>query len=194
MEWKNYIWDFDGTLFDTYPVMLVALRETMKQMSVEYPGDLEAYIKRFSIRKFAQEFANQDFLDLYHKLELELQDNPQVYTEIPDILSKIVKNGGRNFVLSHRDDSTFEYLGELRKYFTEIITSQQNFARKPSPEALEYLLNKYQLNPHETVMIGDRPLDIEAGINAGVATLLLDEKGYFGDIADQNIRKWSEWK
>ncbi|MEG1220471.1 MAG: phosphatase, partial [Lactococcus sp.] len=22
MAWKNYIWDFDGTLFNTYPVML----------------------------------------------------------------------------------------------------------------------------------------------------------------------------
>ena len=37
-------------------------------------------------------------------------------------------------------------------------------------------------------MIGDRPLDIEAGINAGVATLLLDEKAYFGDIADKKIK------
>ncbi|MFZ2543113.1 MAG: phosphatase, partial [Lactococcus raffinolactis] len=26
MEIKNYIWDFDGTLFDTYPVMLDALQ------------------------------------------------------------------------------------------------------------------------------------------------------------------------
>lgn len=52
MAWKNYIWDFDGTLFNTYPVMLEALREAMKQSSVEFPGDLEAYIKRFSIRKF----------------------------------------------------------------------------------------------------------------------------------------------
>lgn len=38
MAWKNYIWDFDGTLFNTYPVMLEALREAMKQSSVEFPG------------------------------------------------------------------------------------------------------------------------------------------------------------
>lgn len=194
MAWKKYIWDFDGTLFNTYPVMLEALREAMKQSSVEFPGDIEAYIKRFSIRKFAFEFADDDFLDLYHKIEAEMQVNPQVYPEIPQILSEIVENGGQNFVLSHRDDATFEYLGELKKYFTEVITSQQNFARKPSPEALEYLIHKYKLVPEETVMIGDRPLDIEAGINAGVATLLLDEKAYFGDIADKKIKNWSEWK
>lgn len=194
MVWKNYIWDFDGTLFDTYPVILEALRETIEQTSVVFPGDLEAYVKRFSIRKFAQEFADQEFLDLYHKIELEKQKNPSVYPEIPNILSEITEQGGQHFVLSHRDDSTFKYLGELKNYFTEVITSQQNFARKPSPEALEYLINKYELDPKETVMVGDRPLDIEAGINAGISTLLLDEKTYFGDIADQKIKNWSEWK
>lgn len=56
------------------------------------------------------------------------------------------------------------------------------------------MIHKYKLVPEETVMIGDRPLDIEAGINAGVATLLLDEKAYFGDIADKKIKNWSEWK
>lgn len=59
---------------------------------------------------------------------------------------------------------------------------------------MEYLIHKYKLVPEETVMIGDRPLDIEAGINAGVATLLLDEKAYFGDISDKKIKNWSEWK
>ncbi|MEY8457951.1 HAD-IA family hydrolase [Lactococcus ileimucosae] len=194
MMWKNYIWDFDGTLFNTYPVMLEALDEAMKQSSVEFPGDLEAYIKRFSIQKFAHEFAHQDFLDLYHKIEAERQKNPQAYAEIPKILSEIVENGGQNFVLSHRDNSTFEYLGDLKKYFTEVITSKQNFERKPSPEALEYLLNKYKLAPEETVMVGDRPLDVEAGRNAGIATVLLDEKEYFGDIADKKIKNWSEWR
>lgn len=43
-----------------------------------------------------------------------MQVNPQVYPEIPQILSEIVENGGQNFVLSHRDDATFEYLGELK--------------------------------------------------------------------------------
>ena len=194
MIWKNYIWDFDGTLFDTYPVMLEALKFAMEKSSISFKGDLAHYIKMFSIRKFAQEYADEAFLEIYHEIEHELQKNPKIYAEIPQILKNIVENGGQNFVLSHRDGTTFDYLAAYPDLFTEIITSEQRFARKPSPEALNYLLDKYQLHKLETVMIGDRPLDVEAGKNAGIATLLLDEKEYFGDIADIKIKNWSEWK
>lgn len=195
MTWKNYIWDFDGTLFDTYPVMMQALEKALEECSVKFEGDLARYVKMFSIRKFSQEFADgEHFSDVYHQIEHEMQKKPPVYPEIPQILQEIVVNGGRNFVLSHRDDTTFEHLGELEPLFTEVITSEQSFARKPSPEAINYLIDKYALIKSETVMIGDRPLDIEAGKNAGVATLLLDEYDYFGEIADKKIKNWSEWK
>ncbi|WP_254556512.1 HAD-IA family hydrolase, partial [Salmonella enterica] len=46
--------------------------------------------------------------------------------------------------------------------------------RKPAPESINYLLNKYKLNPKKTVMIGDRPLDIEAGNAAGISTIYFD--------------------
>ncbi|MFC4652201.1 HAD-IA family hydrolase [Lactococcus nasutitermitis] len=193
MKLRNYIWDFDGTLFDTYPVMLQALRQVMKNYSIEYDGDLEDFIKRYSIRKFADDYANVSFLESYHQVEHELQKMPKFYPEIPAILKNIVVQGGQNFVLSHRDHTTFEYLGNSKKFFTEIITSEENFARKPNPEALNYLIDKYGLERAETIMVGDRPLDIEAGKNAGILTLLLDENNIFGNIADRKIRKWSEF-
>lgn len=28
---KNFIWDFDGTLYDTYPVMLDSIMQSLKQ-------------------------------------------------------------------------------------------------------------------------------------------------------------------
>lgn len=189
MVWKNYIWDFDGTLFDTYPVMLEALRQAMLDCKVSYKGDLERYVKQYSIRQFADEYGNQAFLDHYHALEHALQKSPRLYPEIPLLLEK----GERHFVLSHRDDSTFELLGDLADKFSEIITSEKPFPRKPDPAAINYLVEKYALNRTETVMIGDRPLDIEAGKNAGVGTLLFDEKNYFGNIADKKIENWSEY-
>lgn len=77
--------------------------------------------------------------------------------------------------------------------FTEIITGDNHFARKPDPEALTYLLDKYELEPSQTAMVGDRPLDILAGQNAGVKTILFDEAGIFLDNvikADVLIQTW----
>ena len=34
-----------------------------------------------------------------------------------------------------------------------------------------HLMEKYAMNPEESIMIGDRALDVQAGLNAGIAGL-----------------------
>lgn len=197
MKIKNYIWDFDGTLFNTYPVMLRALKQTIFEHHIHFEGDIIRFIKEKSIREFADQYGTQAFLDDYHQLEDKLQQTPMYYPEIPTILKSIVKNGGQNFVVSHRDDKTYHYLGELRPLFTEIITSDNQFARKPNPESLCYLIDRYQLDPNQTAMVGDRPLDILAGQNAGIKTILFDEANIFTKLdlkADITVTTWENFK
>ena len=59
----------------------------------------------------------------------------------------------------------------LDVYFTDILTSQSGFARKPSPEAATYLISKYHLKPDRTYYIGDRTLDIEFAQNSGIQSI-----------------------
>ena len=49
--------------------------------------------------------------------------------------------------------------------------------RKPAPDAIQYLLRRFQLNPAVTAMIGDRSLDVDAGINADVKTIYFNVDG-----------------
>ena len=35
MEYKNYFWDFDGTLYNSYPGMVRAFVETLKTKEIE---------------------------------------------------------------------------------------------------------------------------------------------------------------
>ena len=51
-----------------------------------------------------------------------------------------------------------------------MVTSSSGFKRKPDPESMMYLREKYQIN--SGLVIGDRPIDIEAGQAAGLATHL----------------------
>lgn len=76
----------------------------------------------------------------------------------------------------------------FHELITEIVGSDQDFSRKPDPTSLNYFLNKYNMNPNETVMIGDRKLDIEAGKNAGVATIFFDVEALLNDVqADYRV-------
>ncbi len=58
----------------------------------------------------------------------------------------------------------------IAAYFTEVVTSNSGFKRKPDPESMIYLREKYQIN--SGLVIGDRPIDIEAGQAAGLDTHL----------------------
>ena len=51
-----------------------------------------------------------------------------------------------------------------------MIGIDQGFARKPAPDAINHLIDRYHLDPEKTMMVGDRKLDIEAGINAKIDT------------------------
>ena len=87
-----------------------------------------------------------------------------------DCLETLASAGCRSFVYTHRGVSCPAILAHtgLRPYFTELVTALEGFPRKPSPEGILYLLEKYALDPAACFYVGDRRLDMEAAENAGV--------------------------
>lgn len=100
-----------------------------------------------------------------------------------DVLAWAEESGIQQFVYTHKGDNALTILRDLglESYFTEILTSQSGFARKPNPEAATYLLDKYQLDPEKTYYIGDRTLDVEFAQNSGIQSLNFLESSYGGN-------------
>ena len=60
----------------------------------------------------------------------------------------------------------------LSKYFQIVVTSEMAGAKKPSPLAFEYALNKANAKVNESIMIGDDlNTDIKGAINIGMKTI-----------------------
>ena len=55
--------------------------------------------------------------------------------------------------------------------------------RKPNPGMILEAANKYEINLHDSIMVGDKVSDIEAGRNAGIKKLFLFKE----DISIKNI-------
>ena len=93
------------------------------------------------------------------------------------------ESGIQQFVYTHKGDNARTILRDLglESYFTEILTSQSGFVRKPSPEAATYLIDKYQLNHDNTYYIGDRTLDVEFAQNSGIQSINFLESTYEGN-------------
>ena len=100
-----------------------------------------------------------------------------------EVLAWADEVGIQQFVYTHKGDNAFTILRDLglESYFKEILTSQSGFARKPSPEAATYLLDKYELNPRTTYYIGDRTLDVEFAQNSGLQSINFLESSYEGN-------------
>ena len=97
-----------------------------------------------------------------------------MFDGIPTLLENISDQGGRNFLVSHRNDQVLEILAktEIAPYFTEVVTASSGFKRKPDPESMIYLRDKYHIK--SGLVIGDRAIDVEAGLAAGLDAYLFE--------------------
>jgi HAD superfamily hydrolase (TIGR01549 family) len=189
MNKKNYIWDFDGTLFDTYPAMVDGAIKAMKELGVNVQKE-EIYpiMKKHSTRQLVKDYQlnETEFTPLFHYYESQSPKLSQPFEGTKEVLKTLKKQGASHFILTHRlTESTWELLNkfQLSEYINEVVGIDRNFPRKPAPDSLNDLIKRHQLRKSETIMIGDRSLDIEAGKNAGVATCLFDNDHFLGDIS-----------
>ncbi|EME8211971.1 HAD-IA family hydrolase [Enterococcus faecium] len=185
---KNYIWDFDGTLFDTYPAMVDGAWQALKDFGISMDKkEIYFKMKKYSTSYLINEsnLNAREFNELFHRYEKESTEVSCPFPETKQVLEMLKDNGGRHFILTHRlTESTWGLLKEhrLAHLIEEVVGIDQDFPRKPDPASLNYLIDTFHLERTDTMMIGDRRLDIEAGKNAGVATCLYDIDHFLGEI------------
>ena len=126
----------------------------------------------------AQEQLNFEELSSFFKKEQEARDHMiKPMPNLFNVLEATWQKGIQHFVYTHKGitaNNVLERLG-VRKYFTEVVTSANGFARKPQPEAIDYLVEKYDLDKASTYYVGDRRIDVEAAENAGVKSINLGQ-------------------
>lgn len=184
MKNTAFIWDLDGTLLDSYEAILAGIEETFAQFALPYDKlAICSFILQHSVQDLLEQVAEERNLDAVVLNRVRGQSlaekNAQVVL-MPDareVLAWAAEQGIQQFVYTHKGDNAFTILRDLglAEYFTEILTGQSGFARKPSPEAGLYLLDKYQLDPRQTYYIGDRTLDVEFAQNSGIQSINLLE-------------------
>jgi HAD superfamily hydrolase (TIGR01549 family) len=178
---KDIIWDFDGTLFDTYPAMVYSFRRALADSGVK-AGEAEI----LEYMKISVSEAYNHYNRLY-KLKENFKENYSAYNreeegigrilpfpKAKEVCEYIISHGGRNFILTHRGGSTLNLLKihHMDNCFTDIITKSHGFKRKPDPEGYMHLINKYDMDKDTVLIVGDREIEIMAARNVGVKVCL----------------------
>ena len=151
MTKRAFIWDLDGTLLDSYDAILAGLEETYATYQLPFDrASIKDYILKHSVQDLLVAVAEEyhlDVTDLNHRRAESLAEkNAQVLLMdgACDVLSWAQEAGIEQFVYTHKGENAFVILRDLGlESFTEILTSQSGFARKPDPEAARYLMEKY---------------------------------------------------
>ena len=65
------------------------------------------------------------------------------------------------------------------------VVSYQIHIGKPDPAIYQYLLEKYQLNPQETVFFDDREVNTAAAKKLGIHSYTITSKEYLLQVLEQ---------
>lgn len=188
MRFDHVFWDYDGTLFDTYPRIVRAFRKSLRALGAEEDPDALLSLAKVSLRHLVEKMAGKhgvsaaQIRDHYRFFAAEEgYDTLRPYEGAPSLLRTIVAGGGRNYLYTHSGRETLQALEQhgLKGYFADFVTAEDGFASKPAPDALLHLMEKHRLPPLRCVMLGDRDLDVLAGLNAGMAGVLFDPDGFY---------------
>ena len=111
----------------------------------------------------------------YSRLK-NIANNSSLFDGTIEILQRLKHQGIKLAVVttrSKKDVSLIMKKFSLENFFDVIVTRDDVFFGKPSPEPVILALKKLNVSANEAVVVGDMPTDIESGKQAGTKTIAL---------------------
>ncbi|WP_158269316.1 HAD family hydrolase [Saccharospirillum sp. MSK14-1] len=169
----NILWDLDGTLVDSMPVIAQAMNQTRAAFDLAPLSfdELRPFIGPSIHPTFAHFLnTNDDALvdaAVRHYRALcddTLADIP-VFEGVESVLGALAEAGCQQFVATAKYRPVARELLTLTgldRWFIEVYGSEDGGVFGHKPELLAHLLSEEGLSPAETLMIGDTHYDMEA--------------------------------
>lgn len=180
MKYKNIIWDFDGTLFDTYGEIAKVIEEVLHKKGLTEDYQALSNNLHISLTQTLKWVAKNHCL-VYDQLLLDFmkaEEQMNVHKALPfDGVESIINAvKGYNFIVTNRGASIFRFLEakDFTRYFEKILYRDSGFKLKPSSATVDHLIENYNLKREETLFIGDRDMDLECAISAGIDSCYFD--------------------
>jgi len=196
---KNILWDVDGTLFDTYPAVTYAYSKALNEMGYSLPlnvidrhvrtsfNDLvELLHQRF---KLDPELVSAKFMGTYYSIS-PVHQPP--FPGVRVICEFIHQKSGLNIAVTHRSPEATRELFDAHNFaalIDDVFSIQQGYPEKLDSTIVAAALEKHSLNLEETLFVGNRECDIQAGRAANVLTCLFG-KAQLSHPADYQINDY----
>lgn len=182
MKFKNYLFDWDGSLGDTLPLWFENFKTLFGEFGVEvsYRDIAEKIIGNWN-GPAEMGVNNEEFFRKMEERVLQKLAEVKLNPGALELIDKIKDAGGKVGILTTSKriwvEPAMRRLGIFEK--VDVFLGKEDVSKyKPDPEIISLALEKLGGNREETVMIGDTKNDIGAARNAGVASVLYYPKKY----------------
>jgi phosphoglycolate phosphatase len=173
--------DLDGTLTDPKPGITRSIQYALGKLDRAVPTEDElTWCIGPPLRASLKQLLGTDALAdaallLYRERfgDIGLYEN-EIYPGIADTLSVLAKSGRRMFVATSKAAVYAERIIDhfkLRGYFERVFGSELDGTRADKTELLGYALQAMNVDPSESVMIGDRKFDMIGARNNGMTAV-----------------------
>ena len=179
---KNIIFDFDGTLADTAPLIVATMQATISELSLPERDEAQC---RATIGLRLEDvpdalwpdcpFSGETFARTYRRIFdiLKCQWTIKCYPGVIDTLRELAACGFRLAVASSRNRSSLAEYTEsfgIADLFVTVVGGNDVSRGKPAPDPVLLICEKENWLVDETLVVGDAVFDIEMGKNAEATT------------------------
>ena len=175
---KIILFDLDGTLMDTLQDITDSVNYAMEQTG--YPlrcaeevrlavgNGVVKLIENLLPAEIAEK--REKVLDVFRPYyALHAMDKSGPYQGLPEVLSKLEKDGYRCSIVSNKPDEATSGIG--KRFFPSFplaLGQREDIPRKPDAAPIEYALNVLGGTKEECIYVGDSEVDVLTARNAGV--------------------------
>ena len=179
MKNKYIVFDCDGTLVNTYPLIMETFRRTFKKFLPDYileEDELNSFFGpslRKTILKYFKEEQVDEVIKGYREINRSLMPTwIYAFEGIVDVLKYLKQHDYPVSILSNKAYDMIMLgleLTNLEEYFDVIIGYEQMPEHKPDPSGIDVIKTFYHTNDLNNIyLIGDTLIDIKTAQNAGI--------------------------
>lgn len=178
-RWPVVLFDFDGTLGDTIPLIVNSFHHTLDEvLGVSLPeAEIRSWIGQSLIAVFAEKYPGraEELITSYRRWNLANHDDQIRHVEgMADLVRDLTTAGVRTGVVSSKGEATvnlgLQALG-LDNALPVLAALEHTERHKPDPDPLLYAVGQVGVEPADCVYVGDAVVDLRAAAAAGMSAV-----------------------
>lgn len=198
---KTVIFDFDGTLADTFECIVNTAQATLNMMG--WPSCSDRAIKNViglplratftQAAGMADDVLVEKAMRIYRELFPEFQHHVRLFPQVKEVLAELYKRGLILSVATSREkESLTALLDELEilPYFSVLTAEADVVHKKPSPDMALLILEKTGTSPEDALVVGDTVYDLAMGKGAGCHTCGVTYGNHSREQLEQEGADW----